>query len=625
MPGPLACYVNGVEMLNEHGIEWSMTFEEVLGSTGRAKLVLQDRTRTLLPKAHWDVRVVIRSSGWILFRGEVLNPSFKLSPGEPWIRWDLDCVDYNDQLPQRKVGAFDGKTWIDTSGLGIYVNIDPYATTLATDKLTVQALFDHYVRINGQAIETSTYVGEYVTEIFPVEWAYSDVQAALEDLAALVVDNLQFWIDPDLKFHWTVIPAWQDLLQDGSVVGADETESMSAMMFAEGVTDLPYAPYEIIDANVGEGQIGFSNLSVQYDGSSMPEQVYVKGGTGYVYNAPALGPTSETKTVVHNPTAGAADRYQISFIQNTKLWHTDSTGYVSTSYDWAAAGSGPYECKWVTVPWNEARNKGGHYWKILEGPYKGKLADDNTNTLNGYGKQLVEKVVVTPPSEPQIGIGGTGWVLDVAQDNNKRQAYLEAPISTTRSKRDSLGGQALYRGQFATLRGSVEVYGLDGWRVGQIIKIADARIPDELNGRYFVVQSVKASVIEGTDLRHYVLDFGDGPESRWSMKAQQGDITWPPPFAYIEIKVFDLSPGPNSSQRITGQLVAPDGTPWSIAGKTVNWSVECYNSAGVKQVGVGKVDPKVSITNKNGRAFTTLTTGAGTGLVYYVFADVKAV
>lgn len=623
MAGPMQLLINDVEFVDDHGAEWSIGFEEILGATGRATLIVQDRDNSWVPPAHADIKIKIRSTGWTVYRGEILSTGFSLMPGEPWRRWKLNCIDYNDELPQRKVGAFDGTVWIDESSMGVFVNIDPYAETLATDKLTVQQLFDHYVRIRGEAVDTDTFVFQYIDDLDQIRWAYSDVKAALEEMAALVQTNLQFWLDPDLKFHWQAIPAWQDLLQDATVVGSDPASSITGLMFPEGTTNLSLAPYEVVDvgSNPDDGTIGFSELDIEYSGDTMPEQVYVKGGTGYVYNAPTT-PTT-TKTTVHSPTAGVKARYEVRFLATTKLWHKDSTGYVSTSYDTVGASGSWFSCKWVRVPWNEARNKGGNYWQLLEGPDSGKLVDDNTNTLSGYGEIKVREIVSTP-GEPTVGVGGSGWTHEVTQDPDKRQAYLEAPVSTTVSKRDSLGGQALYRGDTPTLRGTVKVYGLDGWRAGQTLKITDARLPAELNGRYFVIQRVSGVLLAGNDLRKYTLDFGDGPQSRWSMQAKTGDITWPPPFAYIEIDVFDLSPGPSSVQRITGRMVSPDGTPWKIAGKTVNWSFKCYNSAGVEQTGQGTLEPTVSVTDKNGRAYTKLTTGSGTGLVYYVFANVKA-
>jgi len=618
--GPISLYLNGVERIDDHGLEWGWSTDETLGSTGNATVVVQDRDNTLEPAAHWDVKLVIKSSGFVLWRGEVNTFSFQLDDKFPWRRWTLNCSDYNGEMALRLIGAYDGKTWID-SFMGIFVNIDPYAAVLETDKLTVQMWFDHYFRVNGEAADTITFVEQYLDHVFMQDPSYGNLQNALESLAALIAANLQFWLDPDLAFHWVAIPAWQDLLVDAVDVSVDDTQSTSGLMFPEGtIGGLEFGPYTVSDVGDLPSDVGFSTLKFELDGGEMPEQVYVKGSTGYVYNAPAL--TEETKTVVSRPTAGAADHYEITFTgASNKIWHTDSTGYTSIYYD-LIGPCGPYSVKWVKVPWNEARNKGGNYWKMLDGPYAGKMADNDTNTLANYGHIEVAKVMAGA-GDPVIGVGGSGWTNEADQDPTKRQVYLEA-VSTTQSERDSIGGQALYRGSFETLRGSVIVRGYDGWRVGQLLRVQDDRLPSKYNNHYYIIQQVTARPIEGQDYREYTLSFGDGPESRYSASEKAGPVEWPQPVIQIDVAAHDLTPGPNSTQRITGQLVNGLGAPWAVEGKTVNWSVECYNSAGVKQTGVGVVSPSVSITDRYGKAHTNLTTGAGTNLVYYVFADVKA-
>lgn len=618
MSGPIAFYVNGVERsIADEGLEWDWTTNEVLGGVGNATFTVQDRTNTWEPEDHWTVLAIIRSSGWVLYRGEIISHKLTLPDKFPWRRWTLSCSDSNYQLPWRLVGALDGKTWMDQSGLGVYVNIDPFADTLETDKQTIQTWFDHYFRIHGDAVETDTYVNQYIDDLFPQFFNYSNMQSALEEMASRIAANLQFWIDPDLFFHWVTIPAWQDMAQELLTVATSPQTSTMAMMLPEGTQEVELAP-----ADLGVTH-GLSDLEFDFDGGEMPEQVYVKGATGYVYNAPPLGAVSETKTTVKAPSGGPDARYEITFLATTKLWHRDSTGYISTSFDTRGPG-GPFSCRWVHVPWNEARHKGGYFWKVTSGPSAGKLVDNNTNTLNGYGQIRVQRVT-TVPAEPKVGVGGSGWTNEVDQDPDKRQQYLDASISTTRAERDAVGGTALYRGQFPTLRGSCKVRGVDEWRVGQYVHIQDSRLPDTLNGRYFVIQGVEAKPVKGQDMREYKISFGDGPESRYTAERRGGDVEWPGPFIQIDIKARDLSPGPNSTQRIEGQLINGAGESWKLAGKTVNWSFECYNSAGVLQTNQGEIDPEVSITDKYGKAYTRLTTGPGTSLVYYVFATVKAV
>lgn len=628
MSGPIVLEINGEEVSDERGMEWSMSTEEVLGGVGDAQIVVQDRTNTYEPEVHWDVKASIRNgplAGFVIWRGEIITLPEELPNKEPWRKWKISCSDYGNELDWRLVGALDGQTWIDPEGFGFFVNIDPFASTLTTDKLTVQQLLDHYIRVNGESITTADFVYEYLTDVPSKTWDYTTLQRALEELAAMVNANVQFWVDPDLKFHWAAIPAWQDLAQDAIFLDENPSQSDLPSMFPEATLDLPVSPYDASDVRdeTDPTHIGFSDLKFTLDGSSMPEQVYVRGSTGYVYNSPPIAGPTEDKTVVIRPTPGANATYNLTFNGSTKVWHL-SGGYIDTSFDTVGAG-GPYTVKWVYIPWNASRNKGGNFWKLLSGPHSGKYVDNDTNVLSGYGSITVERIDTTAdPGDPQVGVGGSGFVGEVDQDLNKRQAFLEAAISSDRGTRDAIGGQALYRGAFPTLRGSIKARGVDGWRVGQLLPITDARLPSYLNGRHFVIQRVRTTLIEATDLREYVLDFGDGPTSRYSAEARQsGDVSWPPGAIQIDVDLKDLSPGPNTTQVVTAQLIDPSGKPWAVQGKVVEWTLEAYNNLGVIQPGLGTIAPTVSVTDKYGKARTKMTSGATTNIVYFVFARVK--
>lgn len=633
MSGPVILEVDHSEVV---GAQWNMTFEQVLGGQGRARLYIVDLGLVLDFQAHMDVKARLRDGGFVQFRGEIVNEPLEFVTGAGHRVWVLDCADYSAEFPQRLVGAFDGKTWQDVDGLGDYVNIDPFGHSLATDKLTVASLFDNYIRVDGEAIDADTFVGEFLSDFPTIYWAYSTLQRSLEELASGVAANLQFWLDPDLRFHWAAIPAWQDLAADyvASAADPDSPDSLTAEMFPEIAATPEGTPIRgdvIGDRLTG---VGLRNLKITLDGSEMPEQLYVRGGTGYVYNAPQVDPTGES--VVVNPEgygSKSSEKFRLTFTSSTKIWSLTTAGYINPAFTTASAG-GPYDVKFVSVPWNSATGKGGHFWKLLTGPYAGKLVDNDTNYF-GYGNITVVKLVPTT-TPASIGVGGSGWVNDVTQDKDMRQAYLEAPISTDQATRDSIGGQVLYRASRPTLRGSCtvsggidpngNVLGPDDWRVGELVRVADSRMPGDLSGRYFVVQRVAAKLIAGSEVREYDIDFGDGPVSRYSYQPSSGgdDGSFPPPVTQVEVQAFDLSPGPNSTQTIIGQLIAKDGTPWEIADKVVKWTLEVYDSLGAAVTGQGTLSPEVSGTDAHGRARTVLRTGSMTGLVYFVFADVAA-
>lgn len=617
-------------------MEWGMSCEEVLGGTGRATLIVQDKTNSWEPQAHWDVKVSVRSNGWVLFRGEIIFPHADLPVGFPWTRWVLDCADYNDEMPQRKVGALDGVNWVDADASGTYVNIDTNAQSSGDDKSTVQALIAAYIRVDGQALETSTYVNSYVSVDPPIYWEYTDLQSALEELASEVTVNVQFWIDPDLYFHWQAIPAWQDLAQEAVAIELGLEAPMARMLPEASLGSLGISPLSLSSVRgLTSETVGCRDLQFAFDGTSMPQQVYVKGGTGYVYNN-GVGQYS-TVPAPTGPTPVFPGKYEINFNATTLVYSRNSQGFIQLpGVPFTPSPSTVFYGNPQVIPFDPVHQTGGSFYNMKTGPYAGYLVSFWTNSL-GYGDVTVAlagaaSFCAPPPAPPApaLGTSGSGWANEITQDPNMRQAYFEAPMSTSRALRDSFGAQVLYRGSRPTLRGSCKVggydedgnihEGADGWRVGQLVQITDERLPASLNGRFFVIQRVQSKLIATTDVREYTLDWGDGPVSRFSAQKRERPST-PPPTIGVLVTEEDVAPAPLSSQKITGQLINKAGLPWAIADKTVNWELLVLDSGG-NVCDQGSLSPMTSTTDRNGTAYTTLTAGAGLGLTYFVYATV---
>jgi hypothetical protein len=621
-------YLDGVEVGD--GVEWSMTFEEILGGTGRAMLTLQDPGYTINPQTHADVKAVLASNGWVLYRGEVLLATMNLPPGLDLTRWNLDCADYNGQIPQRLVGAVDG-TDVQDNGFGNYVFIDPNAATSATDRVTIQALFDTYFRIGADAAETVTYVGEYLApgSFVPIFWSNSNLAKAVAELSALVAVNIQDWLDPDFFCHHVSIPAWVDLagILDGTGPGLP-------LLFPTASTGLlPPAPREITDVVTDPSlQVGGRGLTFKMDGAIQPQQVYVKGATGYTYD---MGTPPIGVPAVPVIDAGFLKRgtYTLTVNSTTNLYHLDSTGHVAATHTTSGAG-GPWYVTSQFVPYGA--HGGGSFWRLTSGPHAGLLISQHTNNL-GYGSITVTTIPVPPgpPPGPVIGVGGTGWVGG-PQDPAKRQAYVEAPSSTTASDRDAIGGQVLYRGATPTLRGSVVIGGdhrladgtmyptVDGWRAGQVVQITDARLPPALNGLRYIIQRVATKLYSGTDSREYTLDWGDGAVQRLTT-APDPKVPTPDPAVQMYVIVADHLPAPGAKQVVTAQLVSQAGVPWPIPNRVVNWTVQAVNASYTAVPGQGSCDPPASTTDQTGKARTTFTAGSQTGLTYFIYTDTPAI
>ena len=278
-----------------------------------------------------------------------------------------------------------------------------------------------------------------------------------------MTSNVQFWLDPDLFFHWQAIPAWQTLAAAG-------TGSLLRLL-GEEVDTLADAPVGISDIE-DSTHIGGRGLTWTFDGSAMPQQVYVRGATGFTYDdgVDRWVPPPDTPPV---PSPKPLAKYIVHVLATTNVYHIDpATGYIDEGAPaHIPAGNNPY-ANYIYVTFDPHGTRGGHFYQMVNGPDIGGLIDNDTNVLRlrhdqrrararAPHRRRSDSPPVTPPTPvPTIGIGGTGWSGSVLQDPNLRQVYLDAPLSADQPTRDAFGQQVLYRGQYPTLRGTVIV---DGW------------------------------------------------------------------------------------------------------------------------------------------------------------------
>jgi len=287
-PTPQQLFINHVEMSDD--MEWSLTCEEILGGTGRATLTVQDRLNSSwIPQAHWDVKVVIRATGWVLFRGEIITPTLDLPVGFPWRKWVLDCSDYNNQPPQRLVGAPSGYIWGSLGPVPPYDLFaeDGNAISGSDDKGTIQSLIRAYLAVDGATPDVTRYVQDCGWHIAVrgaeslIWWNNTTLQAAIDEIDSYCTANAQDWLDPDLYWHHQAIPLWW-------LTPAENDPGSLLRLFPEAPPGLlDNAPAHISDTG-DPGTIGCRGLSVKYDGSTMPQAVYVQGATGFVYNGGAV-------------------------------------------------------------------------------------------------------------------------------------------------------------------------------------------------------------------------------------------------------------------------------------------------------------------------------------------------
>ena len=224
---------------------------------------------------------------------------------------------------------------------------------------------------------------------------------------------------------------------------------------------------------------------------------------------------------------------------------------------------------------------------------------------------------------------GTGWPVRLSGRHNalpnNRQVLIDAQ-AVTAAQRQAVSGSAERYAQRARLRGSVTVgrqdEAVDGWRVGQLLTIIDARLPPALNGMAFPIQRVQGKAVAGQQWREYVLEFGDFPIARFSQKyrAAPAKLASPRlPAKQLLIEWPTRSLRPSTSYTLVGQMVDRSKKPVRHPGIAVAWSLTVLDASGAS-VGGGSIAQITAYTDANGRNAAVLTTSATTGLHYHVKA-----
>lgn len=289
----------------DNALEWNCTWEERVDGVGQFSGVIQDR---LLGSTEYGRGTIINdpgagpagantSWGWRdlvnvtiggnnAFYGEIVHSTLRLPVGHPYRRWSLQASDFNTILDTRLVGYPDGSDWETVDGGATHSPIDPFAKCSTTDAATVAALMAQYVELpRGMPITTfgtSTFVHSWLapaaltdpaTGLPRLTWTNTNLRAALDEVRSLAAFPIFCWIDPDLEVHWEALPDWSVISTGGLTLGLPATPFTRE------------APAILTDTSPnGTTSVGCRGLSIDYDSTYMPQQVYVSGVTDFVYN-----------------------------------------------------------------------------------------------------------------------------------------------------------------------------------------------------------------------------------------------------------------------------------------------------------------------------------------------------
>lgn len=293
-------YVDGDELTPPtataaNAAEWDATWEERIDGVGAASVTIQDRNMN--PSLNYGRRRdIIRMTVGVdnVFWGEITRSRLDLPPGRQVRKWKLSCSDWNHLLDLRLVGVPNGSHWQTDDGgrthypIDLYPNADPLdaeAHSWPTDQETIERLFISYVRLpepDLSFIDATTHVGNYLPPRAlttangdpRIHWSRTTLRAVMDELRSYARFPLFYWIDPDLKLHWTLLP---DPTIDHAAMGLTGMWPIASPSNA--------APAIIADSLSGPGtRIGGRDLFMEYDGSYMPERAYVTGVTDFIYN-----------------------------------------------------------------------------------------------------------------------------------------------------------------------------------------------------------------------------------------------------------------------------------------------------------------------------------------------------
>lgn len=259
--------------------EWDVTWEERIDGVGTATGTIQDRNNNGAEFAKERDEIEMLVNGDRVFHGEITKSRLELPSGRPWRRWKFTASDYNTILDLRLVGTPDGSDFTSIDGGKTHTPIDPHAHCLATDRLTVQWLFEKYAAMpDGTPIDATTFVRHYVNKFVlynkhgkPVLWwTHATLREALNELANMAGFPIFYWMDPNDKFHWVNFADFN--AGQGSLPRLKPRPSVT-----------PFGPAIVTDhAPDHVTTIGFRDYFVEQDAAFMPEQPYIVGATDHV-------------------------------------------------------------------------------------------------------------------------------------------------------------------------------------------------------------------------------------------------------------------------------------------------------------------------------------------------------
>jgi hypothetical protein len=232
----------------------------------------------------------------------------------------------------------------------------------------------------------------------------------------------------------------------------------------------------------------------------------------------------------------------------------------------------------------------------------------------------------TGPNAGIVEYNGNGWVNWGSSGGypspSNAQVMINAPESIDETTKMAVAARARRAVERGILRGTCTVgnerHHVDGWHVGQLVKITDNRLPVYLNNRYYVIQKVTTTLLPTINWRVYHLEWGDAPIARTSSRRAWKKEMPQLPGRLWDIAGRDMLPLPGTTVTVIGQLVDDLGIERRVAGIRLKLQLEVWDTTGALVTGVGDISPTDVVSDLMGRWETQLTVGSDPGFKYRV-------
>jgi hypothetical protein len=506
-----------------------------------------------------------------LFRGRVMRPRVA-NMGGGAARVTLDCEDYNGLFDKIAVGAPSGDIFL-TQDDGTALAIDPEAVAG-----TMISMLGSYwvgqapIALVGAAIDDTYILADAPPGVPVLQWytGMTTLGAALDDMAAHVSGAVRYWIDPDLRPHWTSI------LPSDAVIGSGGTGTLSDLIEQQAIMLFP-APSlaTIVDAPAALGPVAAAGTiipmqnSIEWDYSSVRWRAYVQGST--------LQGSGWAPDGAISPIFGSGEEY------------IDAPGSIYV------------EDKDAIARWHGQQN------------FRDFAVGRSTIAPGQDGWRVGQTLVVTDPVL-SLFIGSPASYAGIVN----KPFTIQQVTGTLKARGAPLGirlgvidATTMVSFQELTWTETLDGGGTATVALELLNELQGDTLPTPMLFSIPPACDIEIWIPDGTEpVIEYELSWGDIPPGAISRQLAKIPEPEPPKVVYrFIVEIADPAMPPGQSCAVSAQLADGGGAAVKLSGVPMEWVVISWDVDANPATGVSLADD-VGTTDAGGRVFTTLTLAA---------------